>query len=63
MEKVKEEDFLFGEEALIEIYGKEFLEKLKKENYQAYSDLRNCAAFMPSDIDRPNKKEIENIYN
>ena len=30
--------------------------KLKKENYQAYSDLRNCAAFMPSDIDRPNKK-------
>lgn len=50
MEKIKEEDFLFGDETLIEIYGKPFLEKLKKEKPQEYINLRNCAAFMPSDI-------------
>ena len=54
-DKTEKEDFLLGEEELIEIYGKEFLEKLKKENYQAYSDLRNCAAFMPNDIDTPKR--------
>jgi hypothetical protein len=51
MEKVKEEDFLFGEEELIKIFGKKYLDKLKKENYEEYVSLRNSPNFMPSDID------------
>ncbi len=50
--KIKEEDFLFGEETIIEIFGKEVIETLKKENYKGYVALRNCPSFMPSDIDK-----------
>ena len=59
MEKIKEDDFLLGEEPLIEIFGREFLEKLKKEKPQEYINLRGCAAFMPSDIIRP--KQAKNL--
>lgn len=60
MEKVKDEDFLLGEENLIKLFGKEFITDLKKNNYNAYVDLRNCPAFMPSDIirdERPQRKK------
>lgn len=61
MKKVKEEDFFFGEDTLIEIFGKERIEKLKKEDYARYVRLRNSPNFMPSDIIPPDEDEREEL--
>ena len=47
---MKEEDFLFDEQPLIDLLGKEAVEKLKKENPKRYEILRNCPDLMPSDV-------------
>lgn len=46
----KEEDFLFGEEPLIKQFGKEEVERLKKEEPEIYENLRNSPIFMESDV-------------
>ena len=48
--KTKESDFFFGEQGLIDAFGKEEVERIKKEDYDMYVRLRNCPAFMPSDV-------------
>ena len=45
------------EEPLIETYGKEEIERLKREEPELYISLRNNAAFMPSDVITDEKKE------
>ena len=50
MEKIKEEDFLFGEEQLIKVFGKDYVEDLKKRDYKRYVLFRNDPTLMPSDI-------------
>lgn len=57
MERVKEEDFLFGEEHLIKLFGKDTIEKMKREDYEGYVTLRNCPSFMPSDIVPPEETQ------
>lgn len=57
MKKINEEYFLLGEEPLIETYGKEEIERLKREEPELYISLRNNAAFMPSDVITDEKKE------
>lgn len=71
MKKINDEDFLLGEEPLIETFGKEEIERLKREEPELYAALRNNPAFMPSDIIMDGKKEekefkiskSEEIYN
>ena len=50
MKKIKEEDFLFGEEQLIKTFGKDYVEDLKKRDYDRYVLFRNDPTLMQSDI-------------
>ena len=53
----KEEDFLFGEEQLIKIVGKEEVERLKKEEPNLYEILRDDPTFMESDVIYMDKRQ------
>ena len=53
----KEEDFLFGEEQLIKIVGKEEVERLKKEDPNLYEILRDDPTFMESDVIYMDKRQ------
>ena len=49
-ERIKNDDFFFGEGAIIAFYGKEMIERLKKEEPQTYCFLRDDPIYMPSDV-------------
>ena len=53
-EKIKQDDFLFGEGGIISFYGKEYVEKVKREDPQTYCFLRDDPMYMPSDVIRKN---------
>ncbi|MBR3680607.1 MAG: hypothetical protein IKL79_01220 [Clostridia bacterium] len=59
MSKHKEDDYFFGEGGLIAAFGKEMVEKIKKENPEMYARLRNSPCFMPSDVARDADDLIE----
>ena len=55
IERINNDDFLFGEGGIIAFYGKEMVEKLKIEKPQTYCFLRDDPMYMQSDVIR-NKK-------
>ena len=62
MAKIKEEDFFFPEQMLIDFFGKEEVERLKKEDPEAYKVFRNSPIFMPSDVVYEDSKTAKDIY-
>lgn len=62
-ERIKNDDFLFGEEAIVKFYGKEMIERLKKEDPQTYCFLRDDAMYMPSDVIKDKNPAILQKYN
>ena len=63
MAKIKEEDFFFPEQMLIDYFGKEEVERLKKEDPEIYKNFRNSPLFMPSDVVYEDSKTAKDIYN
>ena len=63
MEKMKEDEFFFPEQMLIDALGKEEVERLKKEEPEIYKSFRNSPLFMPSDVIYDTKASREKIYN
>ena len=55
-ERIKKDDFLLGEGGIIAFYGKEMIERLKKDDPQAYCLLRDDPMYMPSDVIRKDNK-------
>ena len=56
LKRIKNDDFLFGEGGIIDFFGKELIEKYKKEDPQLYCFLRDDPSFMPSDVIRDDEK-------
>ena len=48
IERIKNDDFLFGEGEIVKFFGKRFAEKIKKNNPVAYCSMRDDPTFMPS---------------
>ena len=47
-ERIKTNDFAFGDDLIVNFFGKKFAEKLKKNNPVAYCSMRDDPTFMLS---------------
>ena len=48
--KVKNDEYLLGDEALIEALGADYVAEIKRDKPELYQVLRNNPIFMPSDV-------------
>ena len=47
-ERIKNNDFMFGDDVIVAFFGKRFAEKIKRNNPVAYCSMRDDPTFMPS---------------